>query len=221
VPKLGEVAQASQVARTVGNAARTARTIGQSTVADNLFPDDVATLPAEVPPLAAPELTKKDEKAIIADTKKAVPEQKGKGWSGDDWLQLGLGLMAGKSQYAMQNLGEAGLGVLASKQAQKKAQSEQTRDDAYAKYYGILGDQITSGEKLAQASETKVADYVTKGMAAWAKTLPGMVPDPGAEVKKRMELIIEGRKLFSNLEDSSTIAPTAPAARAGWSVSPG
>jgi hypothetical protein len=39
-------------------------------------------------------------------------------------MNLGLGMMAGKSPYALQNIGEAGLGALKSIQEQKKADVE-------------------------------------------------------------------------------------------------
>ena len=62
---------------------------------------------------------------IIAATKEIIPKTKeNEGWSGDDWLQFGLALMAGQSQYAMQNIGAAGLGVIASKAEQKREQNK-------------------------------------------------------------------------------------------------
>ena len=67
------------------------------------------------------DLTKKDQKEIIADAKDVVPPSaKTKGFNDDDWLQFGLALMAGKSQYAFENIGNAGLSAVAGKKEREK-----------------------------------------------------------------------------------------------------
>jgi hypothetical protein len=67
------------------------------------------------------DLSKKDKKSIIDDAKDTVPASaKTKGFNDDDWLQFGLALMAGKSQYALENIGQAGLSTLASKKEREK-----------------------------------------------------------------------------------------------------
>jgi hypothetical protein len=67
------------------------------------------------------DLTKKDQKEIIDDAKDAVPPSaKTKGFTNDDWLQFGLALMAGKSQYAFENIGNAGLSAVAGKKEREK-----------------------------------------------------------------------------------------------------
>jgi len=51
-----------------------------------------------------------------------------------DWndllLNLGLGLMAGQSPYALQNLGNAGLGALRNEQEKKRAMLEERKQNA-------------------------------------------------------------------------------------------
>jgi len=65
-------------------------------------------------------LSNKDQKAIVKATKDSVPNtEETQGWSSNDWLQFGLALMAGKSPNALTNVGEAGLSLLASKQAKE------------------------------------------------------------------------------------------------------
>lgn len=72
-------------------------------------------------PLKKEDLTKKDQKEIIDDAKDAVPpSKKTKGFNDDDWLQFGLALMAGKSQYAFENIGNAGLSAVAGKKEREK-----------------------------------------------------------------------------------------------------
>ena len=59
-----------------------------------------------------------EKKQIVEAAKEAVPPSENtEGWSNNDWLQFGLALMAGKSSNALTNVGEAGLSLLASKQA--------------------------------------------------------------------------------------------------------
>lgn len=67
------------------------------------------------------DLTKKDKKEIIDEAKDAAPPSaKTKGFTNDDWLQFGLALMAGKSQYAFENIGNAGLSAVAGKKEREK-----------------------------------------------------------------------------------------------------
>jgi hypothetical protein len=66
-----------------------------------------------------------EKKQIIAAAKEVIPKSEDTdGWSGNDWLQFGLGMMSGQSQYAMQNIGAAGLGVLSSKAERQKQQNQ-------------------------------------------------------------------------------------------------
>ena len=72
-------------------------------------------------PIKKEDLTKKDQKEIIDDAKDAVPPSaKTKSFTNDDWLQFGLALMAGKSQYAFENIGNAGLSAVAGKKEREK-----------------------------------------------------------------------------------------------------
>jgi lysozyme family protein len=65
------------------------------------------------------------KKEIIAAAKEAVPKSEDTdGWSGNDWLQFGLSMMAGQSPYALSNIGAAGLGVIASKAERQKQQNQ-------------------------------------------------------------------------------------------------
>jgi hypothetical protein len=60
-------------------------------------------------------------KEIIKMAKEETPKSAAtKGFTSDDWLNLGFNLLAGKSQYAMENLGNAGIATLASKREREK-----------------------------------------------------------------------------------------------------
>jgi lysozyme family protein len=91
-----------------------------------------------------------EKKEIIAAAKEAVPKSEDTdGWSGNDWLQFGLSLMAGQSPYALSNIGAAGLGVLASKAEKKK---EQSKLDMYKTIHADKpGQSIQIAERLMAA----------------------------------------------------------------------
>jgi len=104
--------------------------------ASNLPPDDGFSSPDFSSLAPTPGVDK------IADT----VTQGAKG--GRDWndflLNMGLGLMAGKSPYALQNLGEAGIGALRQEQEAKKQALEERKiasEEAYQKalsaHYGV------------------------------------------------------------------------------------
>jgi hypothetical protein len=60
-------------------------------------------------------------KEIIKMAKDETPKSAAtKGFTSDDWLNLGFNLLAGKSQYAMENLGTAGVATLAAKREREK-----------------------------------------------------------------------------------------------------
>jgi len=81
------------------------------------------------------------------ETPKTGTEAKG----GRDWnsflLNMGLGLLAGKSQYALQNAGEAGLGAVKMEQEQRKQDAAERLQEAQGKYYGAYATAIEHGAK--------------------------------------------------------------------------
>lgn len=176
---------------------------GSSVIAPGIDPGIV---PAETAPYSnegrnspAPTITAEDKKEIIADAKKVAPEQKRRGFTGEDWLTLGLGLMSGKSQYALQNLGDAGMGVIANRREQKKADSLESLQAMQAKYQGAIADQIISGEKLTQQQQVESAKLVATEMDKWRQSIAGIqaMNDPNAEANKRLELTEYYQRLFS------------------------
>jgi soluble lytic murein transglycosylase-like protein len=77
---------------------------------------------------------------------KSVTGGKGRDWN-DFLLNLGLGLMAGKSPYAFQNLGEAGLGALRAEQDKRKQDAAERLQEAQGRYYGAYATAIEHGAK--------------------------------------------------------------------------
>lgn len=84
-------------------------------------------------------LSKTDKKEIKDVAKETLPN-KGKNYSNDFLLSLGLNLMAGQSPNFLTNLGQAGLGALKYTQETKKEEAEQAYREALAKHYGVPGE---------------------------------------------------------------------------------
>ena len=75
------------------------------------------------------------------------------GLSGLDLMRLGLGAMAGKSQYAANNYGEAGLAMLQAKQQQAYMQAQMGMMQSHQKYYEGMPQ---ARQEAAQAQMAKV-----------------------------------------------------------------
>jgi len=130
-------------------------------------------------------------------------------------LMLGLNLMAGKSQYALSNLGEAGIATLGAKREREKLAAAQQERNIMGEYYkrlsGTLGTSAEermiarvmqeegipyaqaieriSGAKFAPRAETTERDFM-KQYESLAKT-PGFLidnPDAAAWVQNQMRM---------------------------------
>jgi len=141
--------------------------------------------------------------------------KKGSGFSDEDMLMLGLNLMAGKSQYALSNLGEAGIATLGAKREREKLAAAQQERNIMGEYYkrlsGTLGTSAEermiarvmqeegipyaqaieriSGAKFAPRAETTERDFM-KQYESLAKT-PGFLidnPDAAAWVQNQMRM---------------------------------
>ena len=103
-------------------------------------------------PLITPEIAK----TAVTLAQAEIPKKEQGGFSYEDLMMFGLQLMAGKSQYALQNVGEAGVATLTARQARAKAEAdkrkseaEALRDTAYSKYLQDKIDQGPEERKLA------------------------------------------------------------------------
>jgi len=98
-------------------------------------------------------------------------------------------LMAGESPYAMQNLGKAGLGVLASKQAQKKADSTERYQDAMTKRAEAQGKYLEKGEKDEIAFGKLYETAVKNVEAALAKDANYTTATPAVQASMRQKAL--------------------------------
>lgn len=130
------------------------------------------------PPNIGPEaldLSKKEMDAVAKDAKEATPVEARKGLTNDDYLMMGLSLLANKSPNLGTAIGEAGVATLGAKKEREKAEREEAKlkgseelQKAQAKYYTAYGDAIERGAKeknLELEAEKKIGDR----MEAWDK----------------------------------------------------
>jgi flagellum-specific peptidoglycan hydrolase FlgJ len=104
--------------------------------------------------------------------KTVTGEKKGRNWD-DIMLNTGLGLLAGKSPHALQNLGEAGLNALQIERAQTKEDREQKLAELHGKYYESAGKQAEANanyiadERSNTALMQKAAGVTEQYLKAW------------------------------------------------------
>ena len=126
-------------------------------------------------------LTPAIKKEAVALAKAEIPKEERKGFGYEDLMMFGLQMMAGKSQYALQNVGEAGVAALASKQAREKTEYDRRKTDAditqsaaMSKYYGAAADRYAREDRpqmqYQKAIDKAVADAVASMAYQLAKT---------------------------------------------------
>lgn len=166
-------------------------------------PDTSRGYPAPVSP-AVDDRTERDpanykpeeKKQIVAAAKDAVPKSEDTdGWSKNDWLQFGLALMAGKSSNALTNVGEAGLSLLASKQARE---SEKNKLDLYKTVHAEKpGQSIQIAERLMAADKNlSFEDALAKATALTGGATKEALSDTRAE-----QVRIQNLKNFNAAKD--------------------
>jgi soluble lytic murein transglycosylase-like protein len=120
-----------------------------------------------------------------SDTAKTVTDTAG-GKGGRDWndflLNLGLGMMAGTSPYALQNIGNAGIGALKQEQEAKKAELEERKlaaEEALNKQHGAY---FAANAKYMedQRGPMGAMGLAQKQIAAWDAQNIGAPPEQQA-----------------------------------------
>ena len=131
-------------------------------------------------------LSPKAETAIATAAKDAVPKtEENSSWSRDDWVQFGLALMAGKSSNALTNVGEAGLSLLASKQARELKNREL---DLYKQVHMEKpGEREKAVQKLMDANPSLTYE---QALARYAELTTAM-----GEREKAIKQIMDERKV--------------------------
>jgi len=210
--KAAQIAQASQAreAVDVATAQRLAQT-GQkaqaagrvSALSNEAFPSDAASAsaasaasglgynPNKMEPVSPDEFGGMSEpvKDKVVETAKAVvPEKKGFSLSDEDYLSLGLRLMANKNPNFLVAAGESGLGALADKKEREKSATEKAYREAQTRYQSAYADALERGAKeknISFEAEKEVNDY----MANWDKNNKILaMQDPTARMREEQRI---------------------------------
>jgi hypothetical protein len=210
--KAAQIAQASQAreAVDVATAQRLAQT-GQkaqaagrvSALSNEAFPSDAASAsaasaasglgynPNKMEPVSPDEFGGMPEpvKDKVVETAKAVvPEKKGFSLSDEDYLSLGLRLMANKNPNFLVAAGESGLGALADKKEREKSVTEKAYREAQTRYQTAYADALERGAKeknISFEAEKEVNDY----MANWDKNNKMLaLQDPTARMREEQRI---------------------------------
>jgi len=156
-----------------------------------------------------PAITPEIKKEAVAAAKAEIPKEDRKGFGYEDLMMFGLQLMAGKSQYALQNVGEAGVAALTAKQAREKVEYDRRKTDAEikgleasARYHGAYAQSLEADTKTDSAMRMKAATLAQNELEKWAALPQNFNATPAQVTAKRDELM---RAYFQVLGQAGTM----------------
>ena len=101
----------------------------------------------------------------------AKKEEGGFNMSNEDMFNMGMALLAGKSQYALQNLGEAGLTMGQMRAARNKQAAEVEAQKAMARYHNAYADIMPAKEQMFEARAQSLLAQVSPAQKFAAQNL--------------------------------------------------
>lgn len=132
---------------------------------------------------------------IIAAAKDVTPEKKKGGLEDEDYLMMGLNLLANKDPNFFNAVGESGLKTVAAKKEREKRETDLEYKDIMKKYYGALGTkaeteakQLEAGTKYNAVARQHAMDNISREMQKWEQSLGGVTATPQQIEAKRLEL---------------------------------
>jgi len=157
-----------------------------------------------------PDMDDAAKKLVTDAAKKATAEETGKkasklGFSDEDWLTLGLNLMATDSPQFLTALGKSGLKTLESKRERAKAATEAKFKEEQSRYYGSYADAIERGAK-EKNDRAEAEKLIQQGLKDWLGSRAGQMAglsDPNAAITYEKQL---REKIYSNLGISPIMA---------------
>jgi len=105
------------------------------------------------------------KKEAVEAAKEEIPKSERKGFGYEDLMMFGLQLLASKSPYFGQAVGEAGVGAIGAKMAREKGETERIKEQSMADYYKEHGAYLKS-EAARKAEEDKPLAQARKEIAA-------------------------------------------------------
>lgn len=139
--------------------------------------------------------TKEEKKDLIDTAKAATPKAERKGLTNDDYLEIGLRMLAdpgtrggGTFSALASSLGRAGLGALASRKEREKAEREEAKALSEAKYREALTREAEGKAAMYEEGTRGKTAAVQQANIAFANWEKGLTP------MQRMELTEAQRK---------------------------
>jgi hypothetical protein len=135
------------------------------------------------------DMPKEDKEEIVKLAKETVPKAERKGLTNDDYLMMGLGLLAGQS------FGEAGLGTLKARREREKDEREAESDLIKNKYTTALSRQADATAASYESGDRMMPQALKAGNDAyddWYKALGPLGQQqlkPGEAEAKRQEYL--------------------------------
>lgn len=166
--RLTSAAQTGQAAKTgAGLTAAAATAAGNMGVGAPFGDIDLGATDASLGAVGRDYTLSKADKTELKDIgREAVKEagEKTRGFTGDDFIAIGLGILSGQNPNALTNIGEGGLKGLAMRQARIKEEGDAAYRSALGKYYTAGAEAIERGSKerdLVAAAEKAAHDAFT------------------------------------------------------------
>ena len=125
---------------------------------------------------------------VVEAAKSVVPEKKSSGISNDDYLMMGLNLLANKSSNFVRALGESGVATLGAKREREKAATDTALKEAQTRQTAAYADYLERGGKEKNKefeAEKEVNDYMEK----WDKNNKIVsIQDPTARMREEQRI---------------------------------
>ena len=140
-------------------------------------------------------MPKEDKAPIIAAAKAEVPKAERKGMTNDDYLTLGLNLLASESPQFMGAVGKAGLATLKAQKERVKDEREIENDRIKNLYYSGLARQAEATAGSYESGSRMMPQAMAAGNAAYDDWFTSLSPiqkqelTPGQAEAKRQELL--------------------------------
>jgi len=153
---------------------------------------------------------KEVQKEAIALAKEELPKETLLGFDKNDIMMFGLRLMAGQSPFALQNVGEAGIGTIAAKQAREKAASDKELALAHKEYYSAAGAKARA-EAQALADNTKGLSGLVQAYAKDPMALKMLEASDNPQDQKLAALIkMQIQQMIGQAPAPISSTPTGP-----------
>jgi hypothetical protein len=154
------------------------------------------------------DLSKEQKKDVIDAAKAATPKAERKGLTNDDYLVMGLTMMANPGrgrglQGLLEAVGTGGMAAVQSRREREKSEREAAKEASEAEYrkahagYYTAQAKFLNEEKADLALRQKAATLAQDEYTKWLKTPAGMIATPPEQEAYRQKLVTDYYKQFA------------------------